>query len=58
MLKACGKLKAESAGAAHVKPQHLNLLEVYFEIYLLKIEALVRREMIKNTENKSITQRL
>ncbi len=47
MLKACGKLKAESAGAAHVKPQHLNLLEVYFEIYLLKIEALVRREMIK-----------
>ncbi len=24
MLKACGKLKAESSGAAHVKRQHLN----------------------------------
>lgn len=47
MLKACGKLKAESAGAAHVKRQHLNLLEVYFEIYLLEIEALVRRGVIK-----------
>ena len=47
MLKACGKLKAESAGAAHVKRQHLNLLEVYFEMYLLEIEALVRRGVIK-----------
>jgi len=34
MLQACGKLKASTAGAAHVKRQHLNLLEVYFELYL------------------------
>ena len=48
MLQACGKLKAESSGAAHVKRQHLNLLEVYFELYLLEVESLVRKGLIKN----------
>lgn len=47
MLKACGKLKAESSGAAHVKRQHLNLLEVYFELYLIEVNALVRKGVIK-----------
>ncbi len=47
MLQACGKLKAESSGAAHVKRKHLNLLEVYFEMYLLEVEALVRKGLIK-----------
>ncbi|SDS31272.1 5-methylcytosine-specific restriction enzyme subunit McrC [Gillisia sp. Hel1_33_143] len=47
MLKACGKLKAESSGAAHVKRKHLNLLEVYFELYLLEVENLVRKGLIK-----------
>lgn len=47
MLQACGKLKAESSGAAHVKRQHLNLLEVYFELYLHHVESLVRKGLIK-----------
>lgn len=47
MLQACSKLKAESTGAAHVKRKHLNLLEVYFELYLLEIESLVRKGLIK-----------
>ena len=47
MLQACGKLKAESTGAAHVKRKHLNLLEVYFELYLLEVERLVRKGVIK-----------
>jgi 5-methylcytosine-specific restriction enzyme subunit McrC len=47
MLQACGKLKAESSGEAHVKRKHLNLLEVYFEMYLLEVEALVRKGLIK-----------
>lgn len=47
MLKSCGRLKARSSGAANVKRQHLNLLEVYFEMYLLEIENLVRRGLIK-----------
>jgi len=55
MLKACGKLKAESNDSANVKRQHLNLLEVYFELYLKEIEKLQRQGLIKqyrkNTEN-------
>lgn len=47
MLQACGKLKAESSGTAHVKRQHLNLLEVYFELYLFEVEGLVRKGLIK-----------
>ena len=47
MLQACGKLKAKSSGAADVKRQHLNLLEVYFELYLLEVESLVRKGLIK-----------
>jgi 5-methylcytosine-specific restriction enzyme subunit McrC len=47
MLKACGHLKASSVGAANVKRQHLNLLEVYFELYLTEIESLIHRGLVK-----------
>ncbi|MCX7550281.1 McrC family protein [Xanthomarina sp. F2636L] len=53
MLQACGKLKAESSGAAHVKRQHLNLLEVYFELYLLEVENLVRKGLIKQYRHQT-----
>ena len=43
LLQACGKIKAESSGAAHVKRQHLNL----FEMYLLEVESLIRKGLIK-----------
>ena len=47
MLKACGHLKASSAGSADVKRQHLNLLEVYFELFLSEVETLIRRGLAK-----------
>lgn len=47
MLKACGKLKAESAGAAHVSPQHLNLLELYFELFLKEVDTLIHQGLVK-----------
>ena len=47
MLKACGKLKASTAGSANVKRQHLNLLEVYFELYLKEIDQLIRKGLAK-----------
>ncbi|WP_019670782.1 McrC family protein [Eudoraea adriatica] len=53
MLKACGKLKASSSGPARVKRQHLNLLEVYFELYLLEIEGLIRRGLIKQYRKRT-----
>ncbi|WP_066224988.1 McrC family protein [Formosa haliotis] len=47
MLQACGKIKVESTGAAHVKRQHLNLLEIYFELYLREIDYLIRNGIVK-----------
>jgi 5-methylcytosine-specific restriction enzyme subunit McrC len=53
MLKACGHLKVSSAGAANVKRQHLNLLEVYFELYLSEIEILIHRGLVKKYRKKT-----
>lgn len=47
MLKSSGKLKAQSSGGANVKRQHLNLLEVYFELYLNELESLLHKGLIK-----------
>jgi 5-methylcytosine-specific restriction enzyme subunit McrC len=47
ILKASGKLKASSSGGANVKRQHLNLLEVYFELYLSELEGLLHKGLIK-----------
>jgi len=47
MLKACGKLKASTAGAANVNRQHLNLLEVYFELFLNEVSKLIRQGLVK-----------
>ena len=53
MLKACGHLKATSAGAANVKRQHLNLLEVYFELFLSEVETLIHRGLTKKYRKKT-----
>lgn len=47
MLKATGRLKAQSVGGAQLKKQHLNLLEVYFEYFLREVEQLIHRGLIK-----------
>ncbi|WP_282079214.1 McrC family protein [Aquimarina algiphila] len=47
MLQACGKLKASSAGLALVRKTNLNLLEVYFELYLSELQQLLHRGLIK-----------
>lgn len=47
MLQACGKLKATSAGAAHVSKNNLNLLEVYFDLYLNELSQLLHRGLVK-----------
>lgn len=57
MLKACGKLKVKSTGDALVKKQHLNLLELYFELYLNEVNHIVRLGLIKQyrKETKNIS---
>jgi len=53
MLRACGRLKASSSGPARVRRQNLNLLEVYFELYLLELEGLIRRGLIKQYRKRT-----
>lgn len=47
MLKATGKLKVTSTGSAHVKRQNMNLLELYFEMYLKEVQNLLRNGLVK-----------
>lgn len=47
MLKACGRVKAQSAGNAHLRKQHINLLEIYFDYYLFELEGLLHNGLIK-----------
>jgi 5-methylcytosine-specific restriction enzyme subunit McrC len=47
MLKACGRVKALSAGNAHLRKQHINLLEIYFEYYLSELETLMNGGLVK-----------
>ncbi|MFW6020242.1 MAG: McrC family protein, partial [Bacteroidota bacterium] len=47
MLKTCGRLKPENAGDAHVRHQHFNLLEVYFDLYLTELERLIHKGLVK-----------
>jgi 5-methylcytosine-specific restriction enzyme subunit McrC len=46
-LEACGHLKASSAGGANVKKQNLNLLEVYFDLYLQELNRLLHLGLVK-----------
>ncbi len=56
MLKACGKVKAQTAGNAHLKKQHINLLEVYFEYFLKEVDQLIHAGLVKKyrTETSNV----
>lgn len=47
MLKACGRIKADTADSAQLKKQQINLLEVYFQFYLNEVEGLIRQGLVK-----------
>ncbi len=53
MLKACGRIKAYSSGFASVKKQNLNLLDVYFDLFLSEVEGLLRRGLVKKYRKKT-----
>ncbi|ANW96014.1 restriction endonuclease [Wenyingzhuangia fucanilytica] len=58
MLKTTGRLKVETIGAANVNRQNLNLLEIYFEIYLKELQFLIHSGLVKqyrkNTSNSTV----
>ena len=47
MLKATGRIKVQTTGHANVQRQHLNLLEIYFEMYLKELQYLIRSGLVK-----------
>lgn len=47
MLKVCKKLSPDAQGEAKVKRQNLNLLELYFELFLNEVNQLTRLGLIK-----------
>jgi len=47
MLKACRKVKVQTAGNANLKKQHINLLEVYFEYFLNEVDQLIHTGLVK-----------
>jgi 5-methylcytosine-specific restriction enzyme subunit McrC len=53
MLKACGKVKAQTAGNAQLKKQNINLLEVYFDYFLQEIEGLIHGGLVKKYREKT-----
>lgn len=53
MLKACNKLKASTYGDANVNRQNLNLLELYFSIYLSELSGLIKQGLIKQYRKES-----
>jgi 5-methylcytosine-specific restriction enzyme subunit McrC len=56
MLKACGKVKAQTAGNANLKKHHINLLEVYFEYFLKEVDQLIHAGLVKKyrTETSNV----
>jgi 5-methylcytosine-specific restriction enzyme subunit McrC len=53
MLKTCRKLKASTYGDANVNRQNLNLLEIYFSIFLNELSGLIQQGLIKKYRKES-----
>ncbi len=47
MLKTTGRLKVQTTGSANVRRQHMNLLEIYFEMYLKELQFLLHSGLVK-----------
>lgn len=47
MLKNTGRLNVDSTGPANVRRQNMNLLEIYFAMYLKNIQGLLRSGLVK-----------
>ena len=54
MLKACGRIKAQTAGDANLNKQHLNLLEVYFAYFMREIEQLLHQGLVKKYRRQQL----
>ncbi len=57
MLQTCGRLSPKSVGTADVNRRNLNLLEIYFELFINEINILIRQGLIKKyrKQTKNVT---
>lgn len=57
MLKACNRLSPKSVGVADVKRKNINLLDIYFELFITEMNTLIRHGLIKQyrKETKNVT---
>ncbi len=53
MLIRAGYLNIETAGEAFVRRQPLNLIQVYFSLFLNRMEALIRQGLVKQYRQES-----
>ena len=47
MLQKCGNLKVQTSSEARLKKSNLNLVELYFENFLIEVERLIHNGLIK-----------
>jgi 5-methylcytosine-specific restriction enzyme subunit McrC len=57
MLKTCHLLTAKESGSANLKLRANSVLELYFELFLNEIEALIRLGLIKKYQKRDGQQR-
>ncbi|QJP34338.1 restriction endonuclease [Nonlabens sp. Ci31] len=57
MLKTCHLLTAKESGSASLKLRANSVLELYFELFLNEVEALIRRGLIKKYSKQQGQQR-
>lgn len=53
MLAICRKIKVDSVSEASLNKRYQSLLELYFEIYLDEVAALLRKGLVKKYHNQS-----
>ena len=53
MMKACKKLNTKSHSDANLSRQNLNLLDLYFDMYLNEVNQLMRKGLIKQYRKES-----
>lgn len=53
MLAICRKIKVDSVSEASLNKRYHSLLELYFEIYLDEVTALLRKGLVKKYHNQS-----
>ena len=56
MLKVCKRIQVESVSETQLKKRYHSILDVYFELYLVEIERLVNKGLIKRYQKSQSNQ--